>query len=63
MAGAIGVRGTILGRLCAVWRDDAAMRIRFGGVTLQIVRDWVLRFNAEGPDGLISRKRKSIDRD
>jgi transposase len=23
---------------------------------LQIVRDWVLRFNAEGPDGLISRK-------
>jgi transposase len=34
-------------------RSDAA---RFGGVTLQIVRDWVLRFNAEGPDGLISRK-------
>ncbi len=32
-------------------------------VTLQIVRDWVLRFNAEVPDGLISRKRKSIDRD
>ena len=32
---------------------DAA---RVGGVTLQIVRDWVLRFNAEGPDGLISRK-------
>ena len=34
-------------------RSDAA---RVGGVTLQIVRDWVLRFNAEGPDGLISRK-------
>ena len=34
-------------------RSDAA---RAGGVTLQIVRDWVLRFNAEGPDGLISRK-------
>jgi transposase len=32
------------------------MRNRFGGVTLQIVRDWVLRFNAKGPDGLISRK-------
>lgn len=32
------------------------MRIRFSGVTLQIVRDWVPRFNAEGPDGLISRK-------
>ena len=29
---------------------------RTGGVTLQIVRDWVLRFNAEGPDGLINRK-------
>lgn len=27
-----------------------------GGVTLQIVRDWVLRFNAEGPDGLATRK-------
>jgi transposase len=27
-----------------------------GGVGLQIVRDWVLRFNAEGPAGLIDRK-------
>ena len=52
----LGFEGTILGRFCAVWRDGAVMRIRFGGVTLQIVRDWVLRFNAEGPDGLISRK-------
>lgn len=26
------------------------------GVTLQVVRDWVLRFNAEGPAGLIDRK-------
>lgn len=34
-------------------RSDAA---RVGGVTLQIVRDWVIRFNAEGPDGLIDRK-------
>lgn len=34
-------------------RSDAA---RLGGVTLQIVRDWVVRFNAEGPDGLINRK-------
>ena len=34
-------------------RCDAAT---LGGVTLQIVRDWVLRFNAEGPDGLIDRK-------
>jgi transposase len=27
-----------------------------GGVTLQVVRDWVLRFNAQGPEGLIDRK-------
>src|SRR5690348_472049 len=26
-----------------------------GGVSLQVVRDWVLRFNAQGPDGLIDR--------
>ena len=29
---------------------------RLGGVGLQIVQDWVLRFNAEGPGGLIDRK-------
>lgn len=27
-----------------------------GGVGLQIVRDWVVRFNAEGPAGLIDKK-------
>ena len=27
-----------------------------GGVTLQVVRDWVLRFNTHGPGGLIDRK-------
>ena len=27
-----------------------------GGVTLQIVRDWVLKFNASGPAGLVDRK-------
>ena len=30
-------------------RTDAS---RIGGVGLQIIRDWVLRFNARGPDGL-----------
>ena len=35
-------------------RRSAAAEL--GGVTLQIVRDWVLRFNAEGPAGLIDRK-------
>lgn len=34
-------------------RTDAA---RIGGVTLQSVRDWVLRFNAHGPGGLIDIK-------
>jgi transposase len=33
-----------------------SMAARIGGVGLQIVRDWVLRFNAQGPDGLIDRK-------
>ena len=34
-------------------RDEAAV---VGGVTRQIVRDWVVRFNEDGPDGLIDRK-------
>jgi len=34
-------------------RSEAA---RIGGVGLQIVRDWVVRFNNHGPDGLIDRK-------
>ncbi len=36
-----------------VSRAEAA---QIGGVTRQIVRDWVVRFNALGPDGLIDRK-------
>lgn len=32
------------------------MAARVGGVGLQIVRDWVVRFNAEGPAGLLDRK-------
>ena len=34
-------------------RSDAA---RIGGVGLQIVRDWVVRFNSLGPDGLLDGK-------
>ena len=30
---------------------------RIGGVGLQVVRDWVLRFNGHGPDGLLDRKK------
>lgn len=34
-------------------RSDAA---QLGNVTLQIVRDWVMRFNERGPEGLIDGK-------
>jgi transposase len=34
-------------------RSEAA---KVAGVTLQVVRDWVLRFNAAGPEGLATRK-------
>ena len=34
-------------------RTEAA---KIGGVGLQIVRDWVIRFNADGPDGLLNGK-------
>lgn len=43
--------------LAAVY--DGATRTQaaeIGGVTLQIVRDWVVKFNTHGPDGLIDRK-------
>jgi len=33
-----------------------AAAAEIGGVTVQIVRDWVIKFNALGPDGLIDRK-------
>ena len=38
-------------------RTEAA---RIGGVTVQIVRDWVVKFNALGPDGLIDRKPPGV---
>lgn len=34
-------------------RTEAA---KIGGVTLQIVRDWVTKFNAHGLDGLVDRR-------
>src|SRR5258706_14623237 len=34
-------------------RTEAA---RLGGVTLQIIRDWVMRFNARGAAGLLDGK-------
>jgi transposase len=40
--------------ICEGGRRTQAAKV--GGVTLQVVRDWVLRFNAHGPEGLIDRK-------
>jgi putative transposase len=38
-------------------REAAAQRRpKSVAVTLQVVRDWVLRFNAHGTEGLIDRK-------
>src|SRR4051795_7915859 len=34
-------------------RTEAA---KIGGVGLQIIRDWVVKFNAHGPEGLVNRK-------
>ena len=31
---------------------------RIGGVGLQTLRDWVICFNKDGPDGLLNRKRR-----
>lgn len=43
--------------LAAIYDGDTrSMAARIGGVTLQIVRDWVVRFNEHGPDGLIDGK-------
>ncbi len=38
------------------WRSRRSTRARIGGVGLQIIRDWVLRFNSEGAAGLVDRK-------
>jgi len=40
-------------------RTDAAA---VGGMDRQTLRDWVLRFNAEGPDGLLDRPRSGMPR-
>ena len=34
----------------------APRRAKIGGVGLQIIRDWVLRFNARGPNALVNGK-------
>src|SRR5262249_17121818 len=38
-------------------RTEAA---KIGGIGLQIIRDWVLRFNARGPDALLNGKSPGL---
>ena len=43
--------------LAAIYEDGTrGEAARISGVTLQIARDWVMRFNAKGPAGLVDRK-------
>jgi len=43
--------------LAAIYEGATRTRAaEIGGVTLQIVRDWVLKFNMHGPSGLIDRR-------
>ena len=41
---------------CIYDGGSRTLAAKIGGVGLQIVRDWVLRFNEEGPEGLLDRK-------
>jgi hypothetical protein len=47
----------------AVIYDGGARRAaaEVGGVGLQTVRDWVLRFNANGPEGLLDGKAPGVN--
>lgn len=38
-------------------RTEAA---HLGGVTVQIIRDWVVKFNAAGPAGLVDRRAPGV---
>jgi transposase len=42
--------------LSAIYAGGSRSEAALGGVGLQTVRDWVLAFNADGPDGLIGGK-------
>ena len=52
-AGVGAARALIPSRVKADSRGIPKDAARLGGVGLQIVRDWLMRFNASGPDGLI----------
>jgi hypothetical protein len=41
-------------------REEAA---KIGGMDRQTLRDWVIRYNEQGPDGLINILRQALSRD
>jgi transposase len=40
-------------------REEAA---KAGGMERQTLRDWVIRFNEKGPDGLVNKRRSNCSR-
>ena len=53
-----GAQARRLLALAAIYEGATRTRAaEIGGVTLQIIRDWVVKFNELGPDGLIDRKQ------
>ena len=53
-----GAQARRLLALAAIYEGATRTRAaEIGGVTLQIIRDWMVKFNELGPDGLIDRKQ------
>ena len=53
-----GAQARRLLALAAIYEGATRTRAaEIGGVTLQIIRDWVVKFNELGPDGLIDRQQ------
>jgi len=42
--------------LDGAWREEAA---KIGGMDRQTLRDWVIRFNEQGMDGLVNSRRRA----
>ena len=52
-----GAQARRLWSLAAIYEGASRTQAAaIGSVTLQIIRDWVVKFNAQGPAGLIDRK-------
>ena len=51
----------MLGRHAGCWRSQRCLMAprgeaaKIGGMDRQTLRDWVIRFNGQGPDGLINK--------